>query len=308
MIRPRIPAAVAALVTLAVLGGSGAAVAGWTASASVSASASSTTIATAIEQTGALSTSYRYAGTTSTAAAGQLTIRNNGGAPLSYTLTGSVAGHATLAQKTTLRLWTGTCGATAPSGAVVTTLADTAPALPAAARTLAPGASVVVCVSTQVEGASNASLQGQSVTAKFAVTGAVGTSWTTSATATAVTQSVYRLAAAGTPTCAAVPFTNDVRLTWSAPANRADTTTSLSYRVYDTASGATIATVSSAGTTVSAVLSGHSIGSNGPHALAVEAKETTGSGTTAPGSATVSVTRSTGLLDPLQLFPRYHCS
>lgn len=308
MIRPRIPTAVAALVTLAVLGGSGAAVAGWTASASVSASASSTTIATAIEQTGALSTSYRYAGTTSTAAAGQLTIRNNGGAPLSYTLTGSVAGHATLAQKTTLRLWTGTCGATTPSGAVVTTLADTAPALPAAARTLAPGASVVVCVSTQVEGASNASLQGQSVTAKFAVTGAVGTSWTTSATATAVTQSVYRLAAAGTPTCAAVPFTNDVRLTWSAPANRADTTTSLSYRVYDTASGATIATVSSAGTTVSAVLSGHSINSNGPHALAVEAKETTGSGTTAPGSATVSVTRSTGLLDPLQLFPRYHCS
>lgn len=307
MIRPRIPAAVAALVTLAVLGGSGAAVAGWTASASVSASASSTTIATAVEQTGALSTSYRYAGTTSTAAAGQLTIRNTGGAPLSYSLTNSVTGQATLAQKTMLRLWTGTCGATAPSGAVVTTLANTAPALPAAARTLAPGASVAVCMSTQVEGASNASLQGQSVTARFAVTGAVGTSWTTSATATAVTQSVYRLAAAGTPTCAAVPLTNDVRLTWSAPANRADAA-SLSYRVYDTASGATVATVNSAGTPVSAVLSGHSIGSNGPHALAVEAKETTGSGTTAPASATVSVTRSTGFLDPLQLFPGYHCS
>lgn len=307
MIRPRIPAAVAALVTLAVLGGSGAAVAGWTASASVSASASSTTIATAVEQTGALSTSYRYAGTTSTAAAGQLTIRNTGGAPLSYSLTSSVAGQATLAQKTTLRLWTGTCGATAPSGAIVTTLADTAPALPASARTLAPGASVVVCVSTQVEGVSNAALQGQSVTARFAVTGAVGTNWTTSATATAVTQSVYRLAAAGTPTCAAVPLTNDVKLTWSAPANRADAA-SLAYRVYDTASGATVATVNSAGTPVSAVLSGHSIGSNGPHALAVEAKETTGSGTTAPASATVSVTRSTGFLDPLQLFPRYHCS
>ncbi|NLP82818.1 hypothetical protein HF576_03070 [Microbacterium sp. CFH 90308] len=307
MIRPRIPAAVAALVTLAVLGGSGAAVAGWTASASVSASASSTTIATAIEQTGALSTSYRYAGTTSTAAAGQLTIRNNGGAPLSYSLTSSVTGHATLAQKTMLRLWTGMCGATAPLGAVITTLADAAPALPAAARTLAPGASVVVCVSTQVEGASNASLQGQSVTATFGVKGAVGTSWTTSATTAAVTQSVYRLAAAGTPMCAPVPFTNDVRLTWSAPLNRADAA-SLSYRVYDTASGATVATVNSAGSTVSTVLSGHAISSNGRHALAVEARETTGSGTTAPASATVSVTRSTGLLDPLQFFPGYHCS
>ena len=307
MTRRGIPGAVAALVNLAVLGGSGGAVAAWKASATVSASASSTTIATAVEQTGALSTSYRYAGTTSAAAAGQLTIRNSGGAPLSYSLTNRFAGHATLAQKTMLRLWTGTCGATAPSGAVVTTLADTAPALPAAARTLAPGASVVVCVSTQVDGGTNASLQGQSLTATFGVTGAVGTSWTTSATAAAVTQSVYRLAAAGTPACTTVPFTNDVRLTWAAPANRADAA-SLTYRVYDTASGATIATVSSAGTTVSTVLSGHSIGSNGPHALAVEAKETTGSATTAPGSATVTVIRSTGFLDPLQLFPGYRCS
>jgi hypothetical protein len=305
--RRRILGSVAALVTLAVLGGSGGAVAAWTASASVSAAASSTTIAAAIEQAGALSTSYRYAGTTSTAAAGQLTIRNNGGAPLSYSLTNRVVGQATLAQRTTLRLWTGTCGATAPSGAVVTTLADAVPALPAAARTLAPGASVVVCVSTQVEGGTNASLQGQSVTATFGVTGAVGTSWTTSATAAAVTQSVYRLAAAGTLTCAAVVLTNDVRLTWSAPANRADAA-SLSYRVYDTASGATIATVNSASATVSTVLSGHAIRTNGAHALAVEAKETTGSGTTAPGSAAVTVTRSTGLLDPLQLFPRYQCS
>ena len=307
MTRRRTLGSVAALVTLAVLGGSGGAFAAWSASAAVSASASSTTIATAIEQTGALSTSYRYAGTTSTAAAGQLTIRNNGGAPLSYSLTNRVSGHATLAQKTTLRLWTGACGTTAPSGSVVTSLADAAPALPAAARTLAPGASVVVCVSTQVEGGTNASLQGQSVTATFGATGAVGTSWTTSATATAVTQSVYRLAAAGTPTCAPVFLTNDVRLSWSAPANRADAA-SLSYRVYDTASGATVATVSSSGGTASVVLSGHAISANGPHALAVEAKETTGSGTTAPGSATVTVSRSTGLLDPLQFFPRYHCS
>lgn len=305
MTRRRLLGPVAALVTLAVLGGAGGASAAWIASASVSASASSTTIATTLAQTGALSTTYRYSGTASTAASGQLTITNTGGAPLSYALANQVGGSAALAQKTTLRLWTGACGATAPADAVTTSLANTAPALPAAARSLAAGASVTVCVSTQVEGASNESLQGQSATATFRVTGAVGTSWTTSATAAAVTQSVYRLAAAGTPTCSA-ESASTVRLTWTAPTNRADTAP-VSYRVYDSASGTTFATVASANANVSIVFSGHMIGSNGTYRLAIEAKETTGGATTAPASATVRVIRSTSLLDLLQLSPNYHC-
>ncbi|WP_020424290.1 hypothetical protein [Microbacterium yannicii] len=298
--------AVAALATLAVLGSAGGAAATWVASASLAASASSTTIATTAEQTGGLTTSYRFAGTTSSAAAGQLTIRNTGGAPLSYTLANQASGSTALAQKTALRLWTGTCGTTAPSDAITTTLADKAPALPSAARSLAAGGSVVVCVSTQVVGSTNATLQGQSATATFSVTGAVGTSWTTSASAAAITQSVYRLAAAGNPTCAALPW-DDVRLTWGAPPNRADSTP-VTYRVFDASSGTTITTVSSASATVSADISGHAIGANGAFKLAIEARESTGSATTAPASAPVGVTRSTGFLDPLQLFPRYNCS
>ena len=297
---------IASLVTLAVLGSSGGAAAAWNASSSVSAAASSTTIGTTMQQTGSLSTTYRYSGTSSTAASGQLTITNTGGAPLTYSLANQLAGSTALAQKTTLRLWTGSCGTSAPVGAMTTTLANTAPVLPQAARTLAAGASVTVCISTQVEGTTNASVQGQSITATFSVVGAVGTSWTTSASAAAVTQSVYRLSAAGSPTCAALPW-DDVRLTWSAPPNRADSTP-VTYRVFDTSSGTTVTTVSSANATVSADISGHDIGANGAFRLAIEARESSGSATTAPASAAVSVTRSTSFLDPLQLFPRYNCS
>ncbi|WP_160150912.1 hypothetical protein [Microbacterium timonense] len=303
----RLLAPIAALVTLAVLGSAGGATAAWIASASVSASVSSATIGTTVTQTGALTTTYRYAGTTSPVAAGQLTIANNGGAPLSYTLRSQLTGSAALGQQTTLRLWTGTCGTTAPSDAIVTTMADTAPTLPTAARALAAGASVTVCLSTQVQGGTNAALQGQSATTTFSVSGSVGTNWTTSAAAASFTQSAYRLASAGAPACAPVDFTRDVRLTWNAPANRADTA-ALSYRVFNVASGATVATVTSAAATVSVVLTGGDISRSGTYSLAVEAKETVVSGTTAPASAPVTVSRSIDPLDILQLFPRYSCS
>ena len=306
MIRRRHLGPIAALVTLAVLGGAGGATAAWVASASVSASTSSATVTTTLAQTGALTTTYRYAGSRSAAGVGELTITNAGGAPLSYALANRVTGSTTLAQKTTLRLWTGTCGATAPVGAVVTTFADTAPALPAAARTLAAGASVRVCVSTQIEGATNAELQGQSATATLSVTGAVGAHWTTSATAASITQTAYRLAAAGTPTCLREGG-RDIRLTWSAPAHRTDTA-AISYRLYDVASGATVATVTSADATVSAVLSGTAIAQNGTYSLAVEATETSASGTTASASAPVEVTRTTNPSESAQSGPRYHCA
>lgn len=294
--------AIAALVTLAVLGGAGGAAAVWTASASVSASTSSVAVATTLGQTGALATTYRYTGSTSAPATGRLVIANTGGAPLTYGLTRHLAGDGSLAQKTTLRLWTGTCGTTAPSGAVTTTLADAAPPLPAAARTLAPGASVAVCVSTQIDGASNAALQGQTLTATFTATGTVGTNWTTTASAAAVTQSVYRLAAAGAPACVRTPPREAV-LTWTAPANRTPGAT-LTYRVLDTASGATIATLASAATTVSVELVGDALPADGTYSLAIEAREVAESGTTAAASTSIAVTRSANGSQKI----RYDCS
>lgn len=303
--RRRAIAAIAAVTTVLLLAGGGTAAAFWSATASVSATASSTTVATALAQSGELNTTYRYGGSTSTTATGALTITNNGGAPLTYTLANQVTGSATLAQKTALMLWTGTCGATIPaSGAVFTTLADRAPALPAAARSLAPGASVTVCVATRISGtdaaSTNAALQGQSVTSAFAVTGAVGTSWTATASTAAITQNVYRLEAATNVTC-----TDGYRsavLSWSAPANR-PAGAAVAYRVYDTATGATVASVSSSNATASVTLDGYSFGRNGTYTLAIEAKDST-SGTTAPASTAIPVLRTTKLL----FFPSLECA
>lgn len=305
MIRRRSIAAIAAVATVMLLAGGGTAAAYWNASVSMSATASSTTVATAVAQSGELNTTYRYSGSTSTTATGALTITNSGGAPLTYTLANQVTGSATLAQKTALILWTGTCGATIPTtGAVSTTLADRAPALPAAARSLAPGATVTVCVATRVSGtdaaSTNAALQGQTVTTSFAVTGAVGTSWTTTASTAAITQSVYRLEAPTNVTCA--DGYRSAVLSWNAPANR-PAGAAVTYRVYDTATGATVGSVSSANATASITLDGYSLGRNGTYTLAIEAKDGV-SGTTAPVSTAIPVLRTTKLL----FFPSLECA
>ncbi|MCR2800379.1 hypothetical protein QNO21_14700 [Microbacterium sp. zg-Y818] len=304
MTRRRLLGPITALVTLAVLGGSGAAVAGWSADAALTATAASAAPATTIAQTGSLATSYQYTGSSSGAVSGQLTIANTGGTPLSYTLASDVTGSSALAQKTALNLWTGTCSTTVPASAIKTTLADPAPALPATARTLAPGAQVVVCVATRIDGSTNAALQGQSITAAFRVIGAVGTSWTATATTTAVTQSVYQLAAAGAVTCTNVKVVFDfVRLSWAAPANRparADVT----YEVVDTASGTTVATVKSSAGTASVLVEGKDLDANGVYSFAIRAKEAA-YGTTAPLTAAVSVTRTSG---PLGIISATECS
>lgn len=296
---------IAALATLAVLGTAGGASAVWVTNAVVSASASSATVATTMQLTGGLSTTSRFSGTASTAVAGQFTITNTGRAPLSYRLESAIEGDPVLAQKTALRLWTGTCGTTAPAGAVVTTLADTAPALPPAARTVAPGASVVVCVATRVEGATNALLQGRTVTASFSTVGMIGDNWRADAGAQSITQTVYRLAPAGTPTCAAVG--RGVKLSWTAPTNRADNG-NITYRVLDASTRSVIATVTSPATSMSVQLTGDDISRNGTYELVIEAAEAGGSATTALDSGAVSVRRSTIILDLLQIFPRYECS
>lgn len=290
MTRRRLLGPIAALVTLAVLGSAGGATAAWIASTSVAASVSSTTIATTAQLTSGLDANYR-SGTTATATAGQLTIANTGGAPLSYTLVTQLgaASSSALAGKIRLRLWSGSaCGTTAPSGAVSTTLADSAPALPTAARSLAPGTSVVVCVSTQIDGQTDASLSGQSVTAAFRVTGAVGTNWTAAATTAAFTQSVSGLGPASAPACTQAP-PHGVQLSWTAPANRA-AGVSLQYRVVDR-SNTVVKEVSSSAATVSVTLAGTDIRADGVHELRIVAIETTGSTTTSSDSAALTVRR-----------------
>ncbi|WP_442576208.1 hypothetical protein ACSBPH_03420 [Microbacterium sp. F51-2R] len=286
MIR-RLLGPIAALVTLAVLGAAGGASAAWIAAASVEASVSSTTIGTTAQVTG-LSTTY---GSSTSNAAGQLTIANTAGAPLSYTLVTQLGAgsSAALAAKIVLRLWTGSaCGRTAPSTADTTTLADPAPALPTAARTLAPGASVVVCVLTQIDAPTVAALAGQTVTATFSVTGAVGANWTTSATTVAFTQSIYGLAPAGGPTCTAAP-PHGVQLSWTAPANRTAGAT-LQYRVVDK-SNTVVKEVSSSAALVSVVLGGTDIAVDGTHQLRIVATDKTASGATSSDSSTITVRR-----------------
>ncbi|MCR2827892.1 hypothetical protein [Microbacterium sp. zg.Y909] len=291
---------VAALVTLAVLGGSGAAVAAWSANAAVNATASSASPATTIAQSGALTTTYQYTGTSSTAVLGSLTIKNTGGTPLSYSLATDVTGSSTLAAKTTVRLWTGNCAGAAPADAVTTTLANPAPTLPTAARAVAAGVTATICVATRVEGrdagSSNAALQGQSVTAAFRVTGAVGTSWTATATTGSVTQSVYQLAAAGAVTCKkdSVFGFRAVELTWNAPVNR-PAGAEITYEVVDTTTDSVLKIVRASGSGAAVTIEGKHLDGNGAHAVAIRAKEGA-YGTTALLSTTVAVERSGTLL------------
>ncbi|MDL5352062.1 hypothetical protein [Microbacterium sp. zg-YB36] len=276
---------IAALVTLAVLGGSGVAVAVWTASASVSATASSTSPATTVGLSGGLNTTYSFNGPKSgVAVRGALEITNTGGAPLTYALTNTLAAEssAALAKATDLTLWVAKAGVADPcnqpiptTGTVKTTLAEVAPALPAGAQTLAAGAKVTVCVATSLPkslpSSANEDLPGQKVTATFAVTGAVaGSSWTASATATSVTQTVYRLGPVRAIACNDNTALN-LTVSWTAPASK-PTGAQVSYRVYDVANPG-VALGPQPTTATSLQLSPDTWSRNGTYRIAVEATE-----------------------------------
>ena len=296
MIRRRHLGPVAALVTLAVLGTSGAAVATWTASASTSATASSATVRAGLSQTGlSASTPQQYKGGTAPTLLGSLTLTNEGTAPLGFTLALAVTGDATLAAKTTLTLWTApTCTATAGPDAVTTTLANPAPTLPASARQLAPGTSKLICAATRIAGTdgstTTAALQGQALTATFTATGSVG-SWTTAATASAFTQAVFRLDPAGPVSCR--ESGRSAELTWSAPANRT-AARPVTYRLIDTATGAMVKTIASSNPSVGLTLEPRDFARNGTYALAVVASEAD-FGTTAAPTAAITITRTSPL-------------
>jgi hypothetical protein len=299
MTRRRLLAPIIAIATFIALASGGAAAAMWIASASVSAGASSVTVGTTVAQTGNLTTTYRYAGTTSATVNGTLSIVNTGRAPLTYGLATAVTGNTTLAQKTALMLWTGTCSATPPAGAITTTLAQPAPPLPTGARTIQPGATVTVCVATRVTGdaaASNAALQGQSVTATFTVTGAVGANWKATASAPAITQSIYRIASSGAPSCTSNWWSGGVTLRWNAPANRV-AGSAVAYRVFDTATGADVAAVTVDGASASVNLEVGAFERGTTRSLAVEAKDTF-TGTTAAPSTPIAVSRNASWLLP----------
>jgi hypothetical protein len=287
MTRPRLIAIVAALVTLAVLGGSGAAVAAWKATASVSGTASAATVGTTVAQTG-LTTDYRYAGTVSNLGSGSLTITNSGTAPLTYTLGNAVTGDETLKHATTLVLWaaaksTDACGTTPPAGAVTTTLANPAPDLPAAAKTaLGAGAAVKLCVTTQIKGSTNAALQGKELTFTLTATGTVG-SWTSSAQAPKVTQRVFQLQAPTAPVCKASSI-GRVTISWTPPAGASDR---MEYRVYERNTGQTSVKT---GTTSIELRAADFDQSWGRMELVVEATDLT-TGSVSPESTVVAVNR-----------------
>lgn len=283
----------AALVTLAVLGGSGVAVAVWTAAASTNGSASSATVKTTLAQTGLTpAAAQQYTTGTAPQVLGSLTLKNEGTAPLDYTLGLAVSGDAALAAKTSLTLWTATtCGATPGADAVRTTLTNTAPALPASAKKVDAGVTKVVCVATQITGtdgtSTNAALQGQQLSATFTATGKVGT-WTAAAPAASFTQSVFRLAAPAGPV-GCTEASRAVTLTWNAPANRPAGKT-ITYRIVNTATKATLKTVTSSSSTASQVLQAGDFPGNGAYSLAIVASEAD-FGTTAPETASFTVSR-----------------
>jgi hypothetical protein len=189
--RSRVAVALGVVVFL-VLAGTGAANATWTASAgTATASASATSAAVTMSDLSALNTTYNYTGPTSPIVIAPITVKNTGGAPLSYALS-STNTNSTLAARIKAWIWLqvgSTCGTTTVGTAG--TLAAL-PALPAGATSAAPGAQFVVCVATQLTGTVAAST-GQSVQANLTITGTVGTSWQATA-ANSTTQSVFQAA------------------------------------------------------------------------------------------------------------------
>lgn len=204
------------LSTFLVLAGTVGASAVWsTANVALPATANAASISSTVGQSGGLNTAtYKYTGTASDLKIGMLTYANTGTAPVAVTLAVSST-NSTVAAATQLQLWTTTatsCETTVPTGALTSTLATTAPALPTAFAQVAAGATVKLCAATHLTSALSA-VQGQSLTATFALTGKVGANWTTNASAS-FTQSVYRVPPATAPTCKNNAL--DVQLTWTA--------------------------------------------------------------------------------------------
>ena len=243
----------AGLCAFLVLAGTGVASAVWTSAAFVTGSVTAATTSLTIVGTPSLATTYAFAGTAdqSPTLVRSMVVTNTGSAPLSYSLAVSgVAGNA-LAPLVKLTLWTttGTCSATAGTGATSGTLAAP-PALPSGALTATPGARFTLCASTSLNSTIAVS-QGLSVTPTVTLTGTVGVNWSTSASDATFTQSVYQINPVS-PTC--VRSGNIVTLSWTAPANTTGAS-AVTYRVVDASNNSIVIKTYQAGLSVSLVAS-----------------------------------------------------
>lgn len=180
--RTRLATAIGASVFF-VLAGTGIAYAYWVAKAAIGATASSTNAAVTLNGSSSLTTTYTTSAKGPVIAA--LTLANNGGAPLTLTLTAS-NDNGGLAGAISLTYWvrSGTaCGTTVPTTGTTTGTLAAPPALPGGATTAAAGASVVICAATSFTG-DYATHAGKSVAVTLTLTGKVGTNWTATATGT----------------------------------------------------------------------------------------------------------------------------
>lgn len=214
--RTRLATAIGASVFF-VLAGTGVAYAYWVAKAAIGATASSTNAAVALNGSSGLTTTYTTSAKGPVIAA--LTLANNGGAPLTLTLTAS-HDNAGLAGAISLTYWvrSGTaCGTTVPTTGTTTGTLAAPPALPSGATTAAAGASVVICAATSFTG-DYATYAGKSVAVTLTLTGKVGSNWTATGTGT-FTQS---LQATSSLTCTTnKPGENSgyAVLSWTPPAD-----------------------------------------------------------------------------------------
>ena len=225
-------AVVAGLTAFLVLAGSGVATAAWTSAASVSGSVTAATTSLTIVGTSSLATTYAFAGTAaqSPMIVRTMVVTNTGSAPLNYSLAVSgVAGNA-LAPLVKLTLWTitGTCSTIMGIGATTGTLAAP-PALPSAALSASPGDSYTLCAATSLNSTIAAS-HGLSVTPTITITGTVGSSWSSSVSDAAFTQSVYQISNPTSLTCTTGNNSKSVTLSWTAP-DSIGSTANVTYQV-----------------------------------------------------------------------------
>jgi len=234
----RVAIAVGSVVFL-LLAGTGLASAVWLVTAPTSGTVSAATVSFTAVGSGSLAGEYKFAG----AAPGGAKVRsvvltNTGQSPLIYSLAVANTGSATLPANVSLTLWpmSGSCTTTPGSGSTAGTLAAP-PAMPTAVASAAVGASAVtLCMMTRLT-TTVALAQGQSVTATPTFTGTVGTStWKTSVSDVAFTQTVYRVANVTGSTCTTTPpalVNGYATLNWT-------TVAGVTYKVVDAGNGGAI--------------------------------------------------------------------
>lgn len=236
------------LAVFVVSGAGGTAGAFWSVPAvPLSGTANAATASVTLAGTAGLQKEYRFTpATPATASNANLVIApvvftNTGTSPL--TLSAAWSGNAgAYPALITVTYWagaSGACASTLPSSGTTAGTLAAPPALPAGVTSVAIGAAVTLCVATSLN-STVALQQGKTVSPVLTLTGRVGTNWTTSVSAPAFTQSVFRVAAPTGISCVTTPGTLTIAgyatLTWNAvtygAANGVDTARAASYDLH----------------------------------------------------------------------------